>query len=76
MSCWFKYETKKTLNALGMKYEKIHACPNDCIPFRNELKDASSCPICGASRWKVNKRGTKENKGVLAKVMWYFPPIP
>ena len=38
------YEAKKTLNALGMEYEKIHACPNNCILFRNELKNASSCP--------------------------------
>ena len=56
--------------------KKIHACPNDCILYRNELKYASSCPIYGASRWKVNKRETKKSKGVLAKVMWYFPPIP
>ncbi|RVW81554.1 hypothetical protein CK203_051852 [Vitis vinifera] len=70
------YEAKNTLNALGMEYEKIHACPNDCILFRNELKDASSCPTCGASRWKVNRRGSKKSKGVPAKVMWYFPPIP
>ncbi|RVW26101.1 hypothetical protein CK203_114946 [Vitis vinifera] len=40
------YEAKKTLNALGMEYEKIHACPNDCILYRNDLKDASSCPTC------------------------------
>ena len=25
------YEAKKTLNALGMEYKKINACPNDCI---------------------------------------------
>ena len=48
------YEAKKTLNALGMEYEKIHACPNDCILYRNELKNASCCPTCGVSRWKVN----------------------
>ena len=64
------------MNALRMEYEKIHACPNDCILFRNELKDASSCPTCGASRWKVNRRGTKKSKGVHVKVMWYFPLIP
>ena len=59
-----------------MEYEKIHACPNDCILFRNELKDASSCLTCVASRWKVNRRGSKKSKGVPAKVVWYFPPIP
>ena len=32
-------------------------------------------PICGISRWKSNNTKTKK-KGVLAKVMWYFPSIP
>ena len=44
------YETKKTLNTLGIEYEKIHACPYDSILYRNELKDASSCPTCRTSR--------------------------
>ena len=70
------YEAKKTLNALGMEYEKIHAYPNDCILYRNELKNASCCPTCGVSRWKVNSSGAKKRKGLPAKVMWYFPPIP
>ncbi|RVX18749.1 hypothetical protein CK203_006964 [Vitis vinifera] len=70
------YEAKKTLNTLGIEYEKIHACPNDCILYRNELKDATSCPTCGTSRWKLDGTGTKKRKGVPAKVMWYFPPIP
>ena len=70
------YEAKKTLNALGMEYEKIHACPNDCILYRNELKDASSCLTRGTSRWKTNRIRTKKRKGVPAKVMWYFPSVP
>ena len=69
------YEAKKTLNALGMEYEKIHACPNDFILYRNELKNETCCPACGASRWKVNSSGAKKRKGVPAKVMWYFSPI-
>ena len=69
------YEAKKTLNALGIEYEKIHVCPDDCILYRNELKDASSCPTCGTSRWKSNNTRTKKKKGVPTKVMWYFPPI-
>ncbi|RVW11754.1 hypothetical protein CK203_089799 [Vitis vinifera] len=70
------YEAKKTLNALGMEYKKIHACPNDCILYSNELNDASSCPTCGTSRWKVNKAGARNSKRIPAKVLWYFPPIP
>ena len=63
------YEDKKTLNALGMEYEKIHACPNDCMLYRNELRDASSCPTYGMSRWKVNKARVRNTKGVPAKVL-------
>ena len=63
------YEVKKTLNTLGMEYEKIHACPNDCILFRNELKDASSWPTCGTSRWKTDRTRTKKRKRVPMKVM-------
>ena len=70
------YEAKKTLNALGMECEKIHECPNDCILYMNELNDASSCPTCGMSRWKVNKAGVRNTKRTPGKVFWYFPPIP
>lgn len=70
------YETKKTLTTLGMEYEKIHACPKDCILYRKEYKDAISCPTCGTSRWKVTKNATKKTKGVPGKILWYFLPIP
>ncbi|KAA0055184.1 hypothetical protein E6C27_scaffold80G00160 [Cucumis melo var. makuwa] len=59
-----------------MKYEKIHACRNDCYLFRKELSDANVCPSCGMSRWKIPKNSKKEVKNVPVKVMWYFSPIP
>ena len=45
------YEAKKIIKDLGLGYEKIHACPNDCILFwkKNALDEA--CSICGASGW-------------------------
>ena len=70
------YEAKKTLNSFGMEYEKIHACPNDCILYRNKFQDASSCPTCGMSRWKANKARVRNTKRIPAKALWYFPPIP
>lgn len=69
------YRAKKTLVALGMEYEKIHACPNDCILYRDDNVDAISCPTCGVSRWKLGDDG-EERVDVPAKVLWYFPPIP
>ncbi|KAL6193972.1 hypothetical protein ACLB2K_035056 [Fragaria x ananassa] len=35
-----------------------------------------NCPECNASRWYVNPRTNEINKGVLAKVLRYFPIIP
>ena len=64
------YESKKLLKGVGLQYEKIHACENDCVLFWKEHKDASHCPTCGTSRWKKN------SKNVPSKVLWYFPIIP
>ncbi|XP_042419324.1 uncharacterized protein LOC122007859 [Zingiber officinale] len=69
------YEAKKTLSCLALSHEKIHACSNDCILYRKQYKDCVSCPKCGLSRWKLTKKNI-EKKGVPAKVVWYFPPIP
>ncbi|XP_063939815.1 uncharacterized protein LOC108198272 [Daucus carota subsp. sativus] len=69
-------EAKKSLCALGMEYEKIHVCPNDCLLYRGEKdEDETRCRVCQASRWKLNKKG-EELQGVPAKVLWYFPLIP
>jgi hypothetical protein len=32
------YRANKLLCPLSMKVERIHACPNDCILYRNEYK--------------------------------------
>jgi len=41
-----------------MEYEKIHACPNDCILYRKEFAKLRSSPKCVLSRYKV-KDGDK-----------------
>ena len=69
------YAAKKTLSDLGLEYEKIHSCPNNCILYRGVYSDVFQCPKCHVSRWKVGKHG-KERVNVPAKVMWYFPIIP
>ncbi|XP_052297107.1 uncharacterized protein LOC127902292 [Citrus sinensis] len=71
------YEAKKTMSALGLEYIKIHACPNDCILYRKEYESLSNCPTCDESRWKKRDGSVAAyRKGVPAKVLWYFPPIP
>ncbi|XP_074283698.1 uncharacterized protein LOC141608235 [Silene latifolia] len=63
------YESKKLLCTMGLRYEKIHACPNDCILFRNEFETLKHCPKCNVSRYK-------KKEGVPANILWYFPIIP
>jgi hypothetical protein len=46
------YSTKKVIRDLGLEYEKIDACVNDCVLYRNEYADLEQCPICMESRWK------------------------
>ncbi|XP_056691750.1 uncharacterized protein [Spinacia oleracea] len=30
------YEAKKTLTPMGLPYQKVHACPNDCVLYQHE----------------------------------------
>ncbi|XP_013589396.1 PREDICTED: uncharacterized protein LOC106297769 [Brassica oleracea var. oleracea] len=64
---------KNYLKIFGFGYEKIHACKNDCILYRKQYKDLTSCPRCKASRWEVDKHTKKEKKWIPAKVLRYFP---
>jgi len=36
--------TKKILCPIGMEYQKIHVCPNDCILYRKEFEGLHKCP--------------------------------
>ena len=44
------YEVKKIMSSLGMGYEKIHACQNDCILYQKKCKDLECCLVCGESK--------------------------
>ncbi|XP_062080223.1 uncharacterized protein LOC133784977 [Humulus lupulus] len=67
------YEAKRMLRKLGLGYEIIHVCENDCTLFWKEHKDATECPICGFSRYKLKG---KRRKNVPVKKMHYFPITP
>ncbi|XP_027357517.1 uncharacterized protein LOC113866918 [Abrus precatorius] len=62
------YEAKQVLASIGLTHEKILACPNDCILFRNEYGSLRKCPKCNVSRYL--KKDTTPTK-----VIWYFPLI-
>jgi hypothetical protein len=76
------YQAKKFLKDMGLGYEKIPACRNDCMLFWKENKDLESCLKCGQSKWKdeVHLDDYGENipasKKSPVKVLRWFPLIP
>ncbi|XP_047310905.1 uncharacterized protein LOC124914407 [Impatiens glandulifera] len=72
------YECKKFIRDIGLSFENIDACKNNCMLFRKEHKDLQSCKICGLSRLKVdNSSGATikkvNGKTIPNKVLRYFP---
>jgi hypothetical protein len=65
-------EAKKVLKSLGMEYQIIHACPNDCILYRDTYTDMTTCPECDTPRYMSDMVTNK----VPQKAMRYFPLIP
>lgn len=74
-------EARKIIAKLGLRYDKIHVCPNNCQLYRNDKKDHDFCSKCGASRWKGKADNTiltkkERRKAAPNKVMRYFPIKP
>ena len=45
------YAAKKLLAKLGLGYESIHVCKNDCCLFWKETAMSRQCHVCGEIRW-------------------------
>ena len=61
------YETKKIVRDLGLGYEEIHACSNDCVLFWKENVNLEVCPCCKESRWKTNEPSVIGNNASSSK---------
>jgi hypothetical protein len=53
--------TKKLLSVLGLGYDSIHVCPNNCVLFWKDYAKFDECPVCGSSRWGTTKTSTSES---------------
>ncbi|WMV49767.1 hypothetical protein MTR67_043152 [Solanum verrucosum] len=73
---------KSMVKNLDLDYEKIDACPNDCMLFRNDHKDDEFRHTRGASRYikspEVDSElePSKKQHRVSAKTLRHFPLIP
>lgn len=48
---------KSIIKKLGLGYNNIDTCSNDCAIFWKENADLDNCPKCDASRWKTTDEG-------------------
>jgi hypothetical protein len=72
------YQSKKLLSALGIEYEKIDACKDNCILFYKEHKGEIKCLKCGKLRFVevVNEDdGEKVTMNVAHKQLRYMPRL-
>jgi hypothetical protein len=49
-------EAKKVVCPLDLPHKRYHACINDCMIYRGEYKDMTTCPVCGHGRYKVGNK--------------------
>jgi ferredoxin-like protein FixX len=60
------YQSKKMMFALGLKYEKIDVCPDNCLLFWKEHANKKKCLECGQSRFI--KVVTQDGETVMTEV--------
>jgi hypothetical protein len=76
------YEAKKFLSFIGLGYEKIPACRNDCMLFWKDNKKLDSCTVCGESKWMADTHIDEDGEVISArkkypvKMLRWFPLIP
>lgn len=63
--------SKKLIRSLGLKFMKIHACPND---FMLCYKETKNLPMCTSSRliWYTHNVGGRATKRVPRKILQYL----
>ncbi|KAG8497195.1 hypothetical protein CXB51_008575 [Gossypium anomalum] len=76
-------DMKRLIKDLGLGYDKIHSCLNDCMLYWGDQKNQQSCNVCGKSRWmneNIEYVNADEGGAQLikkpVKVLRYFSPIP
>jgi hypothetical protein len=73
-----RYQSKKVLSVLGMEYEKIDVCKDNCMIFYKEHKNETKCLKCGKLRFVevVNEDSEKVTTKTAHKQLRYMPLTP
>jgi hypothetical protein len=65
-------EALAIIGRLGLGYDFIHVCPNNCVLLRKQYANHANYLECNASRW-IDADGRKK---ISVKVLRDFPLIP
>jgi len=65
-------EAKKILSSIGMEYQIVHACVNDCMLFHGNNAHLTECSTCEEARYDPHML----TKKVPRKSVKWFPIIP
>ncbi|KAL5548417.1 hypothetical protein UlMin_003648 [Ulmus minor] len=64
------YEAKTLMTKMGLRYQSIHVCKNDCALFWNENSMSETCPVCSENRWKM-QAGRRTGKNIAKLMRWH-----
>jgi hypothetical protein len=72
------YQSKKLLSELGMDFEKIDVCDNNCMLIWKETASEEKCTVCGERRFVEveNNDGLTVTTNIAHKQLRYMPLIP
>jgi len=70
------YGAKKMVKKLGLGYEKIDVCMNNCMLFYKDTSGLPTCTVCGHPHYKPKKGGKGRKKDIPFKVLHYLPLTP
>lgn len=70
-------QNKKIISNIGLNYNKIDACPNDCMLYWKEFAKKQFYNVYGTSQWKTLEKPSEGSKiKSPAKILHHFPLIP
>jgi hypothetical protein len=74
----YMYHSKTIIRGLGMDYEMIDVCKDNCMLFMNEHAGEKKCMQCGQYIFVEvdNDEGVKVMTDVAHKQLHYFPLTP
>jgi hypothetical protein len=67
-------EVKKILSSIGMEYQIVHACVNDCMLFHGNNAHLTECSTCEEARYDSNV-AYREGAQEISKVVSHYSSL-